>query len=160
MGTGGTKCAWHACSQRLESRLLLTGVALTDAGANVVDEALSAVSAEFSSYKAAGKKGVFRSQKHGLHIDGVRVAIEGAAEDAGALRNQLAKLHLRGGAVADHLLSGWLPMGRISQLSSISGVRFVRPALYTTHVGNTTSQGDSAMRADIARTQFNLTGSG
>src|SRR6185295_9848964 len=121
MGDGRSNCARRAGCQSLERRLLLAGVALTDAGANVVDESLWAVAAEFSSYKAAGKKGIFQSRNRGLHIDGARVAIEAAAEDTGALRSELVKLHLRGGAVANHLLSGWLPMGRISRLSAIAG---------------------------------------
>src|SRR5438046_5954301 len=82
----------------LERRMLLSGVALTDSAAVQVDDALSALSVEFSAYKAGGKSGEFHSQNKSLQIAGVRVAIEAAGEDPAALKGDLEKLHLRGGA--------------------------------------------------------------
>ncbi|HEV8605304.1 MAG TPA: S8 family serine peptidase [Tepidisphaeraceae bacterium] len=76
------------------------------------------------------------------------------------MKTVLAALNFRRASIAGHLVSGWMPLGRLNELASISGLRFARPALFTTHVGNTTTQGDAAMRADVARSTYNFTGAG
>src|SRR5205085_11633060 len=132
----------------------------TDPAADLIGDALSAVSAEFNSFKAAKKSGPFQSSNKSLHIDGARIAIEAAADDPAALKNSLNALRFRRAAVAGQMVSGWLPLGRIDDLANLPGLRFARPALFTTRAGSVTTQGDAAMRADIARNTYGVSGAG
>src|SRR5262249_45447239 len=56
--------------------------------------------------------------------------------------------------------SGELPLASIPALDAIAGLRFARAAYATRRVGLTTSQGDQAMRADVARSTFGVSGAG
>src|SRR2546421_7277587 len=145
--------------QALEPRLLLAANPL-DPGADRISAALSAVSAEFATFKASAKPGTFHASNPLLHIADRRIAVEIAAEDPAALKSALAALRIRRASIAGHLLSGLLPLGQINALWKIPGLRFARPALFTTHAGSTTTQGDTALRADIARNTYGFTGSG
>lgn len=48
-------------------------------------------------------------------------------------------------------MNAWLPMGQTSQLVNIAGIESVRPAFRQTRAGLTSSQGDLAVAADLAR---------
>jgi hypothetical protein len=58
------------------------------------------------------------------------------------------------------MVSARLPMTAILGLNDLSTLQFARPAYAATHVGDVTSQGDAAMRADIGRTTFGVDGTG
>jgi hypothetical protein len=58
------------------------------------------------------------------------------------------------------MVSGRLPMTAIPALKDLSSLQFARPAYATTNSGAVTSQGDRAMRADIARMTFGVDGTG
>ena len=148
-----------ALCDALEPRLLLA-VNPVDPSSDRISLALSTVAAEFASFKAVGKSGTFHASNPLLHIADKRIAVEIAAEDPAALKTALIALRLRRASIAGHLLGGWLPLGQIDALSKIPGLQFARPALFTTHVGSTTTQGDTALRADIARNTYGFTGSG
>src|SRR4030095_14725870 len=122
--------------------------------------ALSAVSVEFNSFKAAKKPGPFRASNPLLHIADNRIAIEAAADDPVALKNSMTPLLFRRASIAGHMVSGWLPLGRLKDLAKLPGLRFARPALFTTRAGSVTSQGDTTLRADIARNTYGFTGAG
>src|SRR5258706_4471879 len=143
----------------LEPRLLLAANPV-DPGADRISAALSKVSAEFATFKASGKSGAFHASNPLVHIDDKRIAVELAAEDPAALKGALTGLRIRRASIAGHLLSGLLPLGQINALSKIPGLQFARPALFTTHTGSATTQGDTALRADIARNTYGVTGSG
>jgi 2-oxoglutarate-Fe(II)-dependent oxygenase superfamily protein len=63
-------------------------------------------------------------------------------------------------AVFGHMVSGRLPIPAIPALENLASLRFARPAYAMTLVGRVTSQGDVAMRADIARSTFGVDGTG
>lgn len=82
---------------------------------------------------------------------------EGAAEET---VGNLASLGMQDIFRRGRALSGRMPQKRLDDVAALPGVRFARPAYATTHVGLAESQGDEAMRADVARTSFGVDGSG
>ena len=58
------------------------------------------------------------------------------------------------------MVSAHVPMTAIPGLNRLSSLQFARPAYAATQVGDVTSQGDAAMRANIGRTAFGVDGTG
>jgi hypothetical protein len=58
------------------------------------------------------------------------------------------------------MVSAEVPIAAIDDLAALSSLNFARPAAATTHVGLTDSQGDAAMRSDVVRTTYPISGSG
>ncbi|HEV8291249.1 MAG TPA: S8 family serine peptidase, partial [Tepidisphaeraceae bacterium] len=145
--------------QALEPRLLLSANPL-DPAADRLGAALSGVSAEFISFRSSKKSGPFRASNKLLHIAGNRIAIEAAADDPAALKTALTALRFQRASIAGYMVSGWVPLGRLDDLANLPGLRFARPALFTTHAGSVTTQGDTALRADVARSTYGFTGAG
>src|SRR4051794_31402457 len=100
-----------ALCHALEPRLLLAANPV-DSGAGRISAALSAISAEFATFKASGKSGAFHASNPLVHIDDKRIAVELAAEDPAALKIALTALRIRRASIAGHLLSGLLPLGQ------------------------------------------------
>ncbi|MCB0212873.1 MAG: S8 family serine peptidase [Anaerolineae bacterium] len=96
-----------------------------------------------------------------IAVSGNRVVVDAvAANDVDVLRADLEKLGLQDIATFGRIVSGRLPIASIDNLSTLDSLNFIRPAYAITNVGLTTSQGDEAMRADLARTTYNVDGSG
>src|SRR3954468_10070139 len=131
MGNRKTTCAGRALCQALEPRLLLAADPLDPAGQRLGHD-LSALSAEFISFKTSKKPGPFRPSNPLLHIADNRIAIEAAADDPAALKKALKPLKVRRASIAGHMVSVWVPLGRLDDLAKIPGLRFARPALFTT----------------------------
>ncbi len=83
-----------------------------------------------------------------------------AAGDVADLEADLKRLGMEGTAAFGRICSGWLPISACDDLNDLSSLRFARASLATTNVGLTTSGGDSAMRSDLARSEFEVDGSG
>ncbi|WP_375446774.1 cellulose binding domain-containing protein [uncultured Fibrella sp.] len=113
-----------------------------------------------SSSKA---KGVV-NQNQFLRIEDNRILIEAIVvdgQDASTLLAQLQALGLTEGISEKRMVSGLLPIDKIDDLKNLSALRFARPSYEPIHnIGATTSQGDRAMKADVARQLNNVTGSG
>lgn len=96
----------------------------------------------------------------------LRVADQHVVVDAvasGEVKDLFADLQALGmqeGATFGPMVSGHLPIEAIGELKDLDSLKFVRPAYMATNVGLVTSQGDVAMRADIARTSVGVDGSG
>jgi hypothetical protein len=88
----------------------------------------------------------------------VDVLMEGGSSDA--MHRQLSALGMEGLIQHGNVLSGNIHPIDLDALAMLPGLRFVRPAYFTNHVGLAESQGDEAMRADIARNTFGVDGSG
>jgi len=96
-----------------------------------------------------------------LPVTGDWVTIDAvAAADPSVLEAELIALGARDTAVAGRLVSARLPIAAIPSLEGVVSLQFARPAHRTTHAGLVTSQGDHAMRADIARGIFGVNGAG
>ncbi len=91
------------------------------------------------------------------------IAIDATANevDGQVLLNDLQSLGLEDGQYYQRIVSGYFPISKLSLLRNVATLRFARPSykpLFT--AGKVTSQGDKAMRADVARQTYNVTGAG
>jgi hypothetical protein len=94
---------------------------------------------------------------------GNTVAVEAIAtdENGAELLRQLREAGLQQGVYYKRVVSGFLPIDKIGVLKSMPALQFARPAYQPRHnTGSVTSQGDKAMRADLARQMYGLTGAG
>ena len=91
------------------------------------------------------------------------VIIEAVATSADT-RQLLADLQARGlreATAYGAMVSGLMPINKLTTLEGLESLRQVRPAYKpVANVGSVTSQGDRALRADRARAQFGLSGKG
>jgi hypothetical protein len=103
----------------------------------------------------------FRSSNTIAPVAGGSVVIDTAASgDPEALAADLRALGADKVTVFGRMVSARVPMTAISGLQRLSSLQLARPAYRATQVGNVTSQGDAAMRADIGRTAFGVDGTG
>jgi hypothetical protein len=126
-----------------------------------VSAALMALHAEFLAHRV--EQGGARSAHHvgPMRVIGERVVVNAVARgDAGALRAQLVALGLQRPVVHGRVVSGQLPITAIPALAGLSELRFVRPSLTAHRVGSVTTQGDVAMRSDVARASLGVSGVG
>jgi hypothetical protein len=102
-------------------------------------------------------------QNNMLTIINGKVAIDAVAttKNGAELLAVLTEMGLEYGTYYERIVSGLLPIGQIPKLESLVNMQFVRPA-YTPlkSVGLVTSQADVAMRADIAKSTYNVSGAG
>ena len=95
-----------------------------------------------------------------LRTESGYVRITAYADDPAALMPQLVSKGLLSPKVYDHAVSGLAPVAALSDMAMTSGLKFIKPSLATTRAGLTTTQGDHAMRSDLARSQFGVDGTG
>ena len=131
-----------------------------------VDDDLLALHAEYQAYlnQTSGQRAAaptFESSNPVAPIAGGSVVIDTAASgNPQALAADLRALGAHKVAVFGRMVSGRLPMTVILALKDLSSLQFARPAYAATRVGRVTSQGDAAMRADMARMTFGVDGTG
>jgi subtilisin family serine protease len=107
-----------------------------------------------------GRPAVGRADRR-VRIVEDRVIVDAvAAGDTGRLHADLAALGARNVEAFGRVVSAEVPLSRLGDLPGLASLHWVRPALMRTRVGTTTSQGDTAMRADVARMRFGVDGSG
>jgi hypothetical protein len=96
-----------------------------------------------------------------VQLSDAHVSIDAIASgDVRALQADLEALGMQGVVVAGRIASGHLPISAIDALAVLTSLQFAQPTYAATHAGLVTSQGDQAMRADVARTNFGLDGTG
>jgi hypothetical protein len=97
-----------------------------------------------------------------FQMRGDRIAIEAAVApnwDVSTLLQALQGLGLTDGRAYNQLVFGYLPVSQLNALKDIPALRFARPAYKPVHsAGTVTSQGDKALKADLARQTYGLTG--
>ncbi|RAJ90878.1 putative secreted protein (Por secretion system target) [Larkinella arboricola] len=93
-----------------------------------------------------------------------RIALEAMAAPGWtgqALLDQLQQLGLTEGVVYKELIFGYLPIDKLGALREIVALHVARPAYKPQlTLGAVHSQGDRAMRADVGRQNFGVTGAG
>ena len=96
-------------------------------------------------------------------FDGNKIAIEAVAnnDDGEGLLNQLKALGLTDGVAYKRKIFGYLPIDKLGELKNVSSLGYA-DAFYKpeTNTGSVTSQGDAALKADLARTTYGVTGAG
>ena len=90
-----------------------------------------------------------------------RVVVDAVASgDINVLKSDLVALGMQQAVAFGRVVSGQLPISAIPAAAGLASLRFAQSAAAMTHVGSVTSQGDHAMRSDIARTTLGVDGSG
>lgn len=121
---------------------------------------LARVFREYESFREAGSAGAFRPSNASLPVRDGLVLIDAASNDPHTLRADLEALGLQKGATYKRMVSGRLPVSAIGEAAALASLRLARVAAFQTHVGATTSQGDSAMGSDVLRTMDGVDGTG
>jgi hypothetical protein len=130
-------------------------------GPSRINAMLTALHAEHASYRGQAGAGGFATTNRLLRVKDDRIVVDAvAAGDVTALQARLAALGMRNMSVFGRVVSGELPISAIPALDGTAGLRLARPSLALRRVGQVTTQGDEAMRADLARALFGVTGAG
>lgn len=141
--------------------VLAAGAASAATTMSKVGAALTALHAERAAHAAQANGLPFTSINPLVRVVQERVIIKAVADgDVGALKAALSALGMQNAAVFGRVISGELPIAAIPALDGISSLRFARPSMAVRRTGSVTSQGDHAMRADLARSAFGVTGAG
>jgi len=110
--------------------------------------------------KEGNDKG-FKPSNPLMPVVGNRVVIDAVAvEGADPLKGDLKGLGLQRAASFGRVVSGQLPIGAIKKAAALGSLQSARPSYAMTHGGDVTSQGDQAMRADVARASLGVDGTG
>ncbi len=88
-------------------------------------------------------------------------AVANSESEGQALLQALQALGLTKGIASKQRVSGYLPIDKLGELKNVGVLKFARPSYKPMkNVGAVTSQGDAAMRADVARATYSVTGAG
>jgi hypothetical protein len=141
--------------------VLAGGAASAATTGSKVSAALMALHAEHAAQAAQASGLPFTSNNPLVRVVEERVIIKAVADgDVDTLKAALSALGMQNAAVFGRVISGELPIPAIPALDGIGSLRFARPSLAIRHTGSVTSQGDRAMRADVGRSAFGVTGAG
>jgi len=83
-----------------------------------------------------------------------------ASGNVDALKSDLMSLGMDNAVAFGRIVSGHLPIWAIPAAAALASLQFAQPAVAIANVGLVTSQGDQAMRSDLARAKFGVNGSG
>ncbi len=90
-----------------------------------------------------------------------RVVIDAVASgDAEVLKSHLVSLGMQDAVVFGRIVSGQLPISALPAAAALATLQFAQSAAAMTKAGRVTTQGDQAMRSNVARTMFGVDGSG
>lgn len=122
---------------------------------------LSLIRAEYNDHLLNSPGTPFKSSALGFQVTpDATVVVDILAEgDPVALAAKLKTLGLRNGAVAGHIVSGWLPIAALDAAGIDPDIRSLSPSYMIHHSGSVTTQGDLAQRSNLVRL-FGLDGSG
>ena len=114
----------------------------------------------FRTSKDAGATFEPKSSRMPVH-DG-RVTIDFLARNGtgASLENRLRKLGAENVARRGRLVSAQLPISALSDVAALQSLHTAEPSWMMPNTGSVTSQGDVAMRADVARSQNGFDGTG
>jgi hypothetical protein len=122
---------------------------------------LTALYSRYNGHLAELTTAAFSSDDPLIRLVGDRVVIDAVASgDANVLKSDLESLGMQEAVAFGRIVSGQLPISAIPAVAALASLRFAQPVAVTTEVGTVTSQGDTAMRSNVARTMFGVDGSG
>ena len=121
---------------------------------------------EYKDYQDQGGGDQFEPSNPLVRVSGgageeYRVIVDAVASgDPATLRANLVENGLLVTSTFKRTISGWLPLSAIHYMPGVDGLNFIRTSVAVTAVGSVESQGDAALNADDARTNFGIDGSG
>jgi hypothetical protein len=157
---------WPPAIQLRGVENLRIGTSPSKAATAKVGADLQTLHAEYQAHliQTSGQRAAapaFRSSNAIAPIAGGSVVIDTAASgDPAALAADLRALGADKVTVFGRIVSSRVPITAIPELKRLASLQLARPAYAATQVGDVTSQGDAAMRADLGRTAFGVDGTG
>lgn len=118
---------------------------------------------EYEAYlRNGGNPSAFEPSNFLLQTQDSEIVIEAiASSDPNTLLADLTELGLQDGKVFESVVSGLLPIQAINKVSTLTSLAFAKPAYAPeTNVGQVDDQGDQALNANAARTNFAVNGAG
>jgi len=120
---------------------------------------------DFLSYKEQKKPRIipkkFEPRNPLIRIMDDMVVIDAIASgDPEVLKKNLESLGMKRAVIYRQFVSGWLPIDSIKKMNALESLKIVRPSYAVHHAGRVTSQGDGAMKADVARDTTGVDGTG
>ncbi|MEP7246532.1 MAG: S8 family serine peptidase [Gammaproteobacteria bacterium] len=88
------------------------------------------------------------------------VGVSAFGDNPASLRTQLVSKGMLDAKVHEHSVSGRVPIASLGDMANTDGLKFMKRSMAITQAGLVTSQGDKAMRSDLARRQLGVTGKG
>jgi subtilisin family serine protease len=114
-----------------------------------------------SATVAGSERSTFRAPNRELRVIGETLVVDAVAvADSAALARDLESLGARDVARFGAVVSARIPLAMLDRLESLTTLKVARPSYMTSRTGSVTSQGDAALRADTARMDFGVDGSG
>jgi len=124
--------------------------------------ALARTFANYRAHVASRKSGPFRSQNALVKLSNGHVLVDArASNDGQRLLEELNGLGLQRGRRHGRIVSGLLPLGMVRRAAALDSLRSIAaspPPIR--NAGSITSQGDIALRADVARPLHGVDGTG
>ena len=122
---------------------------------------LVALHGQYTSHVAQRSAVRFRSDDPLVILADDRVVVDAVASgDADLLKSDLVSVGMQEAVVFGRIVSGQLPISALPSAAALTSLRFAQPAAAMTHAGIVTSQGDQAMRSNVARAMFGVDGRG
>jgi hypothetical protein len=130
-------------------------------GSAKLNPSLLRLQERYASHLAQRGATPFSSQDPLIRLVQDSVVIDAVADDdVNSLMADLVVLGMTDAVAFGRTVSGHLPISSIPALAALTGLRFAQPAAASLNVGSVTSQGDEAMRSNVARSTFGVDGTG
>ncbi|MDH4074017.1 MAG: S8 family serine peptidase, partial [Gammaproteobacteria bacterium] len=120
----------------------------------------------YQEYQEAKGKGVadkdFRSTNKALRVTRATIGLDAVATDGAALARSLKAMGATNVRNQGPLVSARVPVSALGKLAADSALRYARAPLATTEAlpDKAVSQGDVSLRADLARDEYDVDGTG
>ncbi len=117
---------------------------------------------EYRSHVNRGLRTAFQPSDPFLPFSGGRVLVEARAASNGTeLLDDLRRLGLSGGSRFGDMVAGYIPVAAIEDAVALASLRSISAAIAPVrNAGSITSQGDTSLRAAVARTTHGVNGAG
>ncbi len=129
----------------------------------IIGDDLILISAEQQKFIAeGGDANDFQASNSAVQTQGDRILVQAVAkDDINLLVKDLEKLGVEDISSYGKVAAGFIQISQLANLSGLATIQFAQPAYKGfTRAGKVTSQGDKAMQSDVAKTDFEVDGSG
>ena len=130
-------------------------------GSAKLNHSLVRLQERYASYLAQRAAIPFSSPDPLIRLVQDSVVVDAVADDdVDSLMADLVVLGITDAVAFGRTVSGHLPISSLAGLAALTELRFAQPAAAIVNVGSVTSQGDQAMRSNVARSTYGVDGSG
>jgi hypothetical protein len=124
-------------------------------------QSLVALHERYTTHLAQSTRAAFNSADPLVRLIGDRVVVDVVASgDVEVLKSDLVSLGMQNAVSFGRIVSGELPVSKLPSAAALPSLRFAQSSVVITNVGLVSSQGDQAMRSNVARSKFGVNGAG